>query len=234
RDPSMERAIIAMPASESTKVALVVFFCFVVGWTAMSALNAIVGGILGAIGGLIPLPQSEIPVNSTKPWHNAVWRALLSKYLGEAAPENIPPFFQSTCDAELAFNEQVYTATQLAQKNHETKMKKNAADRNDIDWCTWYRYFHQRSLKRATASQQVTNAVIPAFQAASAILLIAKPFTLQLQHWWVTAACVFWLSVLFAQVFTVVFNYRNAWQSFSPQLDVLQDILNRGQSFPEI
>jgi hypothetical protein len=228
RLPQLAAAVIKAPElTYHTKMAMIILSMFAAGWTAATALRAVLGGALTVAFGMVKLPQTETPVSNPQPWHKANWRAA---YLGSAAPENVSPIYQPTHELQLKGAE-TYSEPMQSQAIFELGQKKFAADLNDYHWSDWYRHFHLKALTSFDPLQQMTDALALNLQAASLVVLLAMPSTPVLRRWWLVAGSVFWLFILFAQATTVVRNYRDPWMSFVKQIEFLQQRLEKGEHF---
>jgi hypothetical protein len=100
------------------KITILLSSMFLVGFTISSALSSILGAIGSAIGGGLGMKESEF-----KPWHNTNWRALLTKYLGEAAPADIQPVSDDLLQAELEAIQQYIREDERVQRSIDAVQK---------------------------------------------------------------------------------------------------------------
>jgi hypothetical protein len=213
-----------------TKMAIVILCAFAGGWTACSALRALVGALIEALLSVIALPQTETPVRRPQPWHNANWRKLLTSYLANAAPENVPPIYQDVHEAEMKAAE-AYPDPLRGRLIYEAKQRKSAADSNDFQWSDWYRHLHRKTLTTVTALEEMSYALAFSFAATSVILLAAMPSTAPVRRWWVGAASAIWLLLILAHIASTLLNFRDPWSSFAKQIEFLQQRLEKGEHF---
>lgn len=98
----------------------------------------------GGLGGFIAAGPAR-PDPDVRPWQNKNWRALLSRYLGRAAPENIEPVYKEAF--ELRLNAlQHYEENLRAERAAELLREKAKAGLNDYEWRGWSQHLHRKSL----------------------------------------------------------------------------------------
>ncbi len=203
--------------SYETKWLITIGASFVFGFSAFTAFTAFCGGFGGVIGGWLgPLQDPEIP-----PWQSKPWRGLLGRYLGPRAPEDLDPIpdelFQKQLEAIAAIPEEGRLQATVA-----TYQGKNAAMLNDLEWKSWWDYFHRGSLIAQTPIAKLYETTNESFYVAALILLMSLPFTPSLRIWWVVLFCIFWVIHFALRVIFVMTKARDPWRTYQDQIDFFQ------------
>ena len=208
-----------------TKITISLFSMFLVGWTISTALNSFLGAIGGAIGGLTRMKESEF-----KPWHDKNWRALLTKYLSDAAPPDIQPISETVLQSELESINQYLDSDERVQRSLDAVMRKNEADLNDFMWSRWWTQFHIMLALDFDPITKMRMSLTHNFQAASIIILCSIPFNPSLNQWWLIAICVFWIVLMVIEGISFLFFIRNPWSTLYRQMAYLEKKLAREHS----
>ncbi len=208
------------------KITILLSSMFLVGFTISAALSSIIGGILGFIDTTRRIKEPEF-----KPWHNTNWRALLTKYLGEAAPVDIQPVSDAILQDELkAIQQYTDDEDERQQRILDTVLRKNKADLNDYLWSGWWNQLHGMLAFDHDPITTMKKNLIHNLQAASLVLLCGIPFNPSLRHWWLIAICVFWIVVMVVDGINVVILAQDPWRTFHKQMAYLEKKLVKERS----
>lgn len=205
----------------NTKLAISVLFALAIGHTVNFALATLMHGVGGAIGGYIGAGPAR-PDPDVKPWQNKNWRALLTRYLGQAAPENIDPVYEEvfTIRMQAIGN---YPEQERAQRAAALLQEKARAESNDFEWRGWWEHFHRASFLKREPEALLYDNIHSGFCAASLIVLVALPFTTELRKWWVIAVCTIWILILILRTLADMRAVLDPWSSYTRQVEQLEE-----------
>ncbi len=215
-----------------TKLVLTALASFLLGWTLSFNFRIYLGAIGGAIGGIVGTARSkqkEDP-HTPKPWRSAIWRTLLSSYLGKASPENIDFIEDATVKyrMDLASSLPEPDRTKTTNIISSEKLKSNL---NDLQWQSWWDHLHQSIFfKPPDPVAKLEETLRHDFQVASMVILVSMIFTPILRSWWLFAISLAWLFQLVFDLLLAISSIYNPWLSFNRQLDFLREQISAGQS----
>ena len=208
----------------STKVVLVVAAALVSGWTVSTAYFGLMGALEGA---LAPFLQkwlsSENP--SFPPWRDKTWRALMKKYLGDAAPEDVDLIADETFNLQIERAKLIQDPRQQFEEVQRLNREKANAVIMDLHWQTWWSNMHHAILADTDPVTKMSLAIEANLQAASLVLLFSIHRTPVLYHWWVVLPCVFWIVMRVVRAYAFLYNLRNPWASSQKQMAFLRSQL---------
>jgi hypothetical protein len=208
------------------KITILLSSIFLVGFTISAALGSIIGFTQSLIGTTRRIKEPEF-----KPWHNPNWRALLTKYLSEAAPVDIEPLSDAILQDELkAILQSTEDEDERQQRILDAVQRKNRADLNDYSWSGWWNQLHGMLAFDHDPITAMKMNVIHNLQAASLVLLCGIPFNPSLRHWWLIAICVYWIVVMVAEGINVVILLQDPWKTFHKQMAYLEKKLVKERS----
>lgn len=206
-----------------TKLFLTVLFTFAVGHTVNFGFTTLLGAIAGAVGGYLGAAPDRWDAEAA-PWQNRTWRALLHRYLGPVAPENIDPPHEEVYAMRLEAI-QKYPVDQRAQMAKDLLTEKTTATLNDYQWRGWWEYFHRSSFLTKSADVLLYDHINSGFCAASLVVLFALPSTPQLRLWWIVAICVFWVLFLILRCVADFRSVMDPWSSYFKQIERLEKVI---------
>jgi hypothetical protein len=223
--PDLIRTVWETPLlTYNTKVILSIFFSLLIGHTVNFALSSLLGGLGGALGGYFAAgPAGADP--EVKPWQDKNWRAMLAKYLGRAAPENIHPFYKEVFEARMDAIKN-YPEEERAEIAAKLLREKLAADLNDSEWRGWWSHLHQTSFFKRGPEALLHDKIISGFCSASLVVLIALPFTSEFRVWWAIAISIFWILYLVVRSTADIMALMNPWSSYTAQIEQLEEKLD--------
>lgn len=205
----------------NTKVILSIFFSLAIGHTVNFALSTLMRGLGGAFGGYIAAGPGR-PEPAVKPWQNKNWRALLAKYLGRAAPENIDPMYEEVFQMRMKAIEN-YPVEERPEIGAKLVAEKATADLNDYEWRGWWEHFHRASFLNKGPEALLYDNLNSGFCSASLVVLIALPFTPEFRVWWAVAISIFWILILVLRSVADIKAFLDVWSSYTNQIEQLEE-----------
>lgn len=218
-----------------TKIAILLLVTFSAGFTVQYSIGALAAGVAGAIRGALQTDKKGIDQEQVQPWRNSIWRSLLKTYLGPAAPPDTKFISQELLDKKLELiSLQAGDENERINKALEAVREKSESDWIDYQWAMWWDQFHVPALLgRMSPVGLIAYYLLGNFETTGLILLIAMPWTPQLRRWWVIAFSVCWLISLIVRTAALVFTGRDAWSSFSNQIEYLRSVTTKNRREPE-
>jgi len=212
-----------------TKIFLVIAAAMIAGWTATTAYLGFIGFCEGALGPVIQKwLQTGVP--AVPPWRNKTWRALVTQYLGAAAPEDLDLISEDTLRIQIQTAEYTQDPRERFEEVQRLKNAKGKGDIVDHYWQSWWDTLHYDAITKAHPAAQIALTIESNLQTASVLILCALPNTPILNQWWLIASCVFWLTMRVLRTYSLLRQTRDPWSSFTKQMDYLRSHLPSEQS----
>jgi hypothetical protein len=207
-----------------TKISLVVGAAFIAGWTVTTVFMALVGGLYGVFQQrIVKWLYAEDP--QTPPWRNKNWRALVTQYLGSAAPEDLDLIGDDLLAIQVEVANCLPDPTERFRELYRVKSEKGKADIVENYWKSWWSTLHHDAVEDKDPVTQVSLTIEGNLQATSLLLLCAIPTTPVLNRWWVISFCLFWLFMRLVRMYSLLIRTKNPWSTFTKQMDYLRSQL---------
>jgi hypothetical protein len=208
-----------------TKLSLVLFVAFVVGYSLTTFLNRFLGAFAGAIGGVVALRPYKPPhTYDVAPWRDPRWRALLKKRLGAEAPKDSAllkeDVYKMKCELVNLQPEQERPFA-LRALNSE----KFNSEMDDAAWAQWYEQYHWRIIvyPKRDYVWHVANGLNFNLRATALIILVSTVAVPNVRHWWCVLPAFLWASLLAAEVYVDLKNAADKWSTLTAQINYLSD-----------
>jgi hypothetical protein len=201
-----------------TKVSLVVLVAFVIGFTATTFLNAILGAVGGAIGAVRYKPPHSYDI---APWRDPRWRDLIKKRVGAGCPNDTRPLSPTIVDlrTKLAAN-----LPQARQQDAITALhlERLAAESDDLNWAVWYDHYHKIILEPSRdVTWYVHTGLAFSLETAALIVLFSAAVVPNVRHWWcILPSCMWAFLFVLEQVFTAK-KALDKWSTLNDQVKYL-------------
>jgi hypothetical protein len=205
-----------------TKLSLVLAVALIAGWTVTTFFYGLMGFFEGVLRPVIAKWLQSGKVTDNPPWRNKNWRALAATYLGGAAPEDLDLVSDAVFDIQIESANLILDPTEKFHAIAKFKNAKGKAELADAYWSTWWDTLHNDVLLHRDPTAEMTLTIEGNLQAASLVLLCALPSTPILYHWWLICACLFWLSMRGLRTFSLLYQTRDPWSSFTKQINYLR------------
>jgi hypothetical protein len=208
-----------------TKVSLIILAAFVIGFTATTFLNAILGGVGGAIGSVTYKPPHSYDI---APWRDPRWRELIKKRVGAGCPNDTRPLSPMIVDLRTKI------AANLPQAQEEEAMvalhlERLAAESDDLNWAVWYDHYHKIILEPSRdVVWHVHTGLAFSLETAALIVLLSASVVPSVRHWWfILPSCMWVFLFILDQVFAVK-KVSDKWSTLNDQVKYLST-LPRGE-----
>ena len=202
-----------------TKLAIIAFVAFAIGFTMTTLLRV----FLGALGGVLRTLRSPKPAHtlSIAPWRDPRWRAAVKVYLGTQAPPDTVlitnDLFQLKHKA-LDLQPEPMKSFAIAQLTTE----RITTELNDSYWSQWYGHFHRIVLEPGDRDfAHVWWGLTTNFGTAGLYLILSSIVVPTVRQWWSLLPAVGWVIALFGQEYGIANRYINQWSTLSEQIKYL-------------
>ena len=201
-----------------TKLALVIIVAFVVGFSATTFLNAILGAMGGAIGAVSYKPPHSYAI---APWRDPKWRELVKKRVGAGCPKDTRPISPLVVDlrSKIAAN---LPQDQQASAMMALHTERLAAESDDLNWAVWYDHYHKIILEpTGDVVWHVHTGLTFNLETAALIVLLSATVVPSVRHWWCILPSCMWVLLFVVESVVAVQKAFDKWSTLNDQVKYL-------------
>lgn len=202
-----------------TKITVLVLIAFVIGFTLTTFLQALLGGIGGAIGAAAYKPPHTYTV---APWRDPRWRQLVKQKLGTNCPNDTRPISPPIFD----LREKLIANLPPERRQEETlklNQEKLSCESDDLAWTNWYDHYHKIIVlpEETDLSRQIHSGLRFSLEVAGLCYLIGTTARPAVRHWWFIVPASLWVALLIIESIESARKTLNKWSSLNEQIRYL-------------